>query len=109
MIILVIKNLRNHKNISLDDLCNRTGLSRSYLTKLENNHLSNCSVNTLEKIAEALEVNIKDLFYSIADIDYLKEELNEIVDIYGLSSKEALEMSQIIDLLVNIIMNIDNK
>ena len=59
MIIFVIKNLRNHKNIDLEGLCNKTGLSRSYLTKLENNHLSNCSVNTLEKISESLEVNIK--------------------------------------------------
>lgn len=107
--IFVIKNLRRHKNISLNDLSDKTGLTSSYLSKLENNKLDSCSTKSLEKIADSLEVNVKDLFYTVSDIDYLKEELNTIVDVYGLSSKEALEMSQIIDLLVNIIMNIDNK
>lgn len=108
MLIFVIKNLRKHKNIKLDELCNKTGLSRSYLTKLENNHLTNCSTKTLEKIANALDTNIKDLFYSKLDIDELKEKLNETIDIYGINSKETLEISQTIDLLVNIIMNPEN-
>ncbi len=108
MIIFVIKNLREHKNMTLADLSDKTNLTSSYLSKLENNKATNCNVNTLEKISEALEVNIKDLFYSVSDIDYLKEKMNETIDEYGINSKESLEISQVIDLLVNIIMNIDN-
>lgn len=37
MIVFVIKNLRKQKNITLNDLSNITGLSRSYLSKIENN------------------------------------------------------------------------
>lgn len=102
MLIFVIKKLRERKNLSIIDLCDKTNLSRSYLTKLENNKLDNCSVNVLEKISDALEVNIKDLFYSKSDIETLKKKLNKTVDKYGLSSNEALEISRIIDSLINI-------
>ncbi len=73
-------------------MCDKTGLSHSYLTKLENNHLDSCNMKTLKKISDALEVNMKDLFYTVYDIDDLEEELNEIVDEYGLSSEEVLEI-----------------
>lgn len=102
MLIFVIKKLRERKNLSIIDLCDKTNLSRSYLTKLENNKLDNCSVNVLEKISDALDVNIKDLFYSKSDIETLKKKLNKTVDKYGLDSKETLEISQIIDSLINI-------
>ena len=102
MFIFVIKKIRNQKKIKLKELCLKTKLSRSYLTKLENNHLNTCSLETLKKISDAIEVNIKDLFYTTADIDDLKEELNEIVDVYGLNSEEVTEISQLIDSLINI-------
>lgn len=103
MIIFVVKNLRKHKNITLNNLCEKTGLSHSYLTKLENNHLTNCTIETLEKISNALQINIKDLFYSKSDIDYLKEKMNQAIDKYGINSHQVLEISQIIDLLINLI------
>ena len=102
MLIFIIKNLRKRKNLTLNELSNKTDLSTSCLSKLENNKLDNCSLNSLEKISIALETNIKDLFYSILDIDDLKKKLDESVDKYGLSSNEALEISQIIDSLINI-------
>ena len=102
MLIFVIKKLRQNKNISLNELCQLTNLSKSYLSELENNKLDNCSTQSLEQIANALNINIKDLFYTTFDIEDLKEELNEIVNKYGLSSEKALEQSQLIDLLINL-------
>lgn len=102
MLIFIIKNLRKRKNLTLNELSNKTGLSTSFLSKLENNKLDNCSVNSLEKISIALETNIKDLFYSTLDIEDLKKKLDKSVDKYGLSSNEALEISRIIDSLINI-------
>ena len=55
-----------------------------------------------EKIAEVLQVNIKDLFYSPYEIDTLKEEMYRRIEEYGIGSKEVMEVSQIIDLLINI-------
>ena len=107
MFTFVIKKLRKAKNISINKLCTKTKLSRSYLFELENNHLNDCSLETLKRISDAIEVNVKDLFYTIEDIDDLKEELNEIIDEYGLNSNEALEISQLIDSIMN--KNKENK
>ncbi len=102
MLIFTIKNLRKSKNLTLVELSTKTDLSTTYLSDIENNKLDNCSTKTLEKIANALEVNIKDLFYTTFDIEDLKKKLNESVDEYGLNSKETFEISQLIDLLINL-------
>lgn len=102
MFVFVIKNIRKNKNLSLYKLSQMTGISRTYLRDLENNKKFNPSVSTLEKISSALDVNVKKLFYSTLDIEDLRKELHKRIDIYGLNSKEVLEISQIIDLLLNI-------
>ena len=88
--------------MSLYELSKRTGISRTYLRNLENNKSLNPTLFILQKIAEELEVNIKDLFYSLNELNNLKEEMHNRIDKYGLDSKEVLEISQIIDLLINI-------
>lgn len=107
MLIFNIKNIRKNKGISLNRLHEMTGISRAYLYDLENNRRFNPTLFILQKIAEVLEVNIKDLFYSLNDIDNLKEEMYRRIDKYGINSKEVLEVSQVIDLLINIKMNED--
>lgn len=103
MLIFTIKNLRKNKNISLTELSNQTSLSVSYLSDLENNKLNNCTTKSLEKISIALGVNIKDLFYTTFDIEDLRKKLYERMDKYGINSEESLEISHLIDLLINII------
>lgn len=49
-------------------------------------------------------MKVDDLFYSELDIDSLKEELNRRIDVFGLNSLEVREISQILDLLINIKM-----
>ena len=67
MIVFKIKEVRNQKNITLYKLSKETGISRGYLTELENNKKSNPTIQALYKIALVLNVNIKDLFYSEFD------------------------------------------
>lgn len=102
MYVFAIKYIRKNKNMSLYELSKRTGISRTYLRNLENNKSLNPTLFILQKIAEELEVNIKDLFYSLNELNNLKEEMHNRIDKYGLDSKEVLEISQIIDLLINI-------
>lgn len=104
MIIFNIKKIRESKNISIRKLASLTNMSKTYLNDLENNKRTNPTLKVLLDIANILEVNVKDLFYTKCDIDYLKEEMYKRIDTYGLDSKEALEVSQLIDLLVNIKM-----
>jgi transcriptional regulator with XRE-family HTH domain len=104
MCIFVIKPIRKKKNLTLYELSKRTGISRTYLRNLENNKQFNPTMFILKKISEVLEVNIKDLFYSQNDIEILKQEMYHRIDKYGLDSKEVMEISQIIDLLINVKM-----
>lgn len=107
MFVFVIKNIRLNKNISIYKLSKITGINRSYLTQLENNKKFNPTLKVVYKIANALDVKVDDLFYSELDIDNLKEEMYRRIDEFGLDSKEVMEVSQIIDLLVNIKMKRD--
>lgn len=104
MYIFVIKPLREKRNITLYSLSKFTGISRTYLRSLENNQVFNPTMQILNKIATALDVTIKDLFYYGNDIEKLREEMHNKIEIFGLDSKEVLEVSQIIDLLINVKM-----
>ena len=105
MIIFNIKSIRENNKITIYTLSKLTGLSRTYIRNIENNQDVNPSMSALFKIANALNVNIKDLFYTTFDIGNLKKKMYRRINKYGLNSKEVLEVSQLIDLLINIDMN----
>lgn len=102
MYVFVIKLLRRSKNITLYKLSQVTGISRTYLRELENNNVFNPTMKILDKIANALDVTIKDLFYYDNDVNKLKEEMYHRIEVFGLDSKKVYEISQIIDLLLNV-------
>lgn len=102
MFIFVIKNIRESKNISLKELSEETGVSKSYLFELENNKRLNVTLNKLYKISTALDVNVKELFYTSLDIEDLRKELHNRINEYGLNSEQVMEISKLIDLLVNV-------
>ena len=77
-------------------------ISKPYLIALEENKMHNPTLKILENISNALEVNIKDLFYSNFDIETLRKEMYFCIDKYGINHQKTLEISQIIDLLVSI-------
>src|SRR5271155_245748 len=56
-----LKALREQKKLSQGDMEKRTGLLRCYISRVENNHTVP-SVDTLEKLARALEVPMYRLF-----------------------------------------------
>jgi transcriptional regulator with XRE-family HTH domain len=57
-----LRSLREQKNLSQGDIENRTGLLRCYISRVENGHTVP-AVETLEKLARALEVPLYQLFY----------------------------------------------
>lgn len=102
MYVFVIKPLRKSRNITLYGLSKSTGISRTYLRNLENNKVFNPTMQILNKIASVLNVTIKDLFYYNNDVEELRSEMYHRINKYGLDSKETYEVSQIIDLLLNV-------
>jgi transcriptional regulator with XRE-family HTH domain len=57
-----LKALREQKNLSQGDIEKRTGLLRCYISRVENGHTVP-AIETLEKMARAMEVPIYALFY----------------------------------------------
>lgn len=104
MIIFRIKEIREKKNISQNKLSQISGVSRAYLYNIENNLKTNISLEILFKISKALDVNVKELFYTTFDIEDLKQEMYQCIADTSINSKEVLEISQLIDLLINIKM-----
>ena len=61
MIELFIRKNRIEKNMTQEELSRKSGISESYISELENN-LKMPTILTLCKLAEALEVDINNLY-----------------------------------------------
>jgi transcriptional regulator with XRE-family HTH domain len=57
-----LRALREEKKLSQGDIEKRTGLVRPYISRIENGHTVP-AIETLEKMARALEVPMYQLFY----------------------------------------------
>ena len=57
-----LRELREAKNLSQGDIEKRTGLLRCYISRVENGHTVT-AIETLEKLARALEIPLYQLFY----------------------------------------------
>jgi transcriptional regulator with XRE-family HTH domain len=57
-----LRSLREEKKLSQGDIEKRTGLLRCYISRVENGHTVP-AIETLEKMARALEVPLYQLFY----------------------------------------------
>jgi transcriptional regulator with XRE-family HTH domain len=83
-----LKELRKLNNISLRSLSEKSGISKSTLSDIENNK-TNPTTNTLKKIAAAFNIDVEDLFKAepITDNDLEKwdknsEQVKEEVELY---------------------------
>lgn len=61
-----IRNIRMEKGLTLSDLSDMTGLSTGYLSQFERG-ITNIALDSLEKITDALDVNIGDFFQANVD------------------------------------------
>jgi transcriptional regulator with XRE-family HTH domain len=57
-----LRALREQKQLSQGDIEKRTGLLRCYISRVENGHTVP-AIETLEKLARALEIPLYQLFY----------------------------------------------
>jgi transcriptional regulator with XRE-family HTH domain len=57
-----LRTIRESKNLSQGDIEQRTGMMRSYTSRVENGHTVP-SIETLAKYAQALEIPLYQLFY----------------------------------------------
>ena len=86
-----LRALREEKNMSQGDIEKRTGLLRCYISRVENGHTVP-AIETLEKLARALEVPLYQLFYDGEEPPELpnlpkRKTADEVA--WGTSGKEA--------------------
>lgn len=59
-----MRKIRTSKNMTLEDLSERTGISAGYLCHLEKGTRKNPSVQIMEAIANALDKTVVEIFFS---------------------------------------------
>jgi transcriptional regulator with XRE-family HTH domain len=96
-----LRAIREAKELSQGDVEERSGLKRSYISRVEHGHTVP-SIETLEKLARALEVPLYQLFYDGKKPPKLlypprRETAEEIA--FGRSRKEALLLNKLSRLL----------
>lgn len=58
----IIKEVREKKNMSQEDLAKKSGVSRAIISNLETGRADTTTTSTLEKIATALEEPVSKIF-----------------------------------------------
>ena len=96
-----LRTLREVKKLSQGDIEKRTGLLRCYISRVENGHTVP-AIETLEKMARALEVPLYQLFYDGEEPPELpnlpkRKTADEIA--WGQSGKEARFLNRLRRLL----------
>ena len=59
-----LKNIIKEKNLTLEELSEKTGVSAGYLCHLENGSRTHPSIEVMEKIAQALNKTIFEIFFN---------------------------------------------
>ncbi len=96
-----LRALREEKKLSQGDIEKRSGLFRCYISRVENGHTVP-AIETLEKLARALEVPMYQLFYEGEEPPKLpnlpkRKSSDEIA--WGSSGKDARYLSKLRRLL----------
>jgi len=91
-----LRELRESKKLSQGDIEKRSGLLRCYISRVENGHTVP-SVETLEKLAHAMEIPLYQLFYDGEKPPKLSHlAMRKTADdvAWGSSGKDAKMLSQ---------------
>src|ERR1700682_1127468 len=92
-----LRELRESKKLSQGDIEKRTGLLRCYISRVENGHTVP-AIETLEKLARALEVPLYQLFYDGEEPpklpNLLKRKSSEDIA-WGSAGKDARFLSKL--------------
>lgn len=62
-----IKKIRSEKDVSQKYLAEKTGVSEAYISLIESNQRQNLGSKLLQKIADALDVDITDFYTDLDD------------------------------------------
>jgi transcriptional regulator with XRE-family HTH domain len=96
-----LREMREEKKLSQGDIEKRTGLLRCYISRVENGHTVP-AIETLEKLARALEIPLYQLFYEGEEPPKLPNVLKRKASdgtAWGSTGKEARYLNKLRHLL----------
>jgi transcriptional regulator with XRE-family HTH domain len=93
-----LRSLRDEKKLSQGDIEKRTGLLRCYISRVENGHTVP-AVETLEKMARALEMPLYQLMYEGQEPPALPANGGKRSDEWGAVGKDARFLRKLCHLL----------
>jgi transcriptional regulator with XRE-family HTH domain len=96
-----LRQVREEKKLSQGDIEKRTGLLRCYVSRVENGHTVP-AIETLEKLARALEIPLYQLFYEGEEPPKLPNVLKRKASddtAWGSTGKEARYLNKLRHLL----------
>jgi transcriptional regulator with XRE-family HTH domain len=92
-----LRGLREGKDLSQGDIEKRTGLLRCYISRVENGHTVP-AIETLEKMARALEVPLYQLFYEGDEppkVPALLKRTTSHDNVWGSSGRQAVYLRKL--------------
>src|SRR5881392_2300392 len=92
-----LRAVREERKLSQGDIEKRTGLLRCYVSRVENGHTVP-AIETLEKMARALEIPMYQLFYEGDEppkLPYLLKRKSSDVNLWGSTGKDARFLSKL--------------
>jgi putative transcriptional regulator len=103
-----LKEILYEKNISQNDLCLQTGLSKGAISNIVNNK-QNATLETALDIAKYLNVSVEDIFYKTKDKEEAIEDFNKLViqanELYKLYQSNSFSREDIIVVYNTLINN----
>jgi transcriptional regulator with XRE-family HTH domain len=96
-----LRQVREEKKLSQGDIEKRTGLLRCYVSRVENGHTVP-AIETLEKLARALEIPLYQLFYEGEEPPQLPNLLKRKAsddNVWGSAGKDARYLNKLRRLL----------
>ena len=102
-----LKEILNEKNISQNQLVEKTGLGKSAISNIINNK-QNATLETALDIAKYLNVSVEDIFYkqksqneAINDFNKLLQQSNDLYNLYGDNKFSRQEIIAVYRTLIN--------
>ncbi len=86
-----IRRLRKERNLSQEELAERSGLHTNYVGQIERGE-KNLTLETLEKIVSGLDVSLEKLFRYLGPMES-RDALGEIVELLSERSADDHEMA----------------
>ena len=97
-----LSQLREEKNLSQGDIEKRTGLLRCYISRVENGYTVP-ALETLEKMARALEIPLYQLFYDGQEPPKLPNLLKRTISsnlAWGSTGRDSVYLNKLVKYLV---------